>query len=161
MKLKAQLAAQFREVYLSGTWVATNLHQEISDVTWEEATMKIGPVNTIAALAFHINYYVAGVSQVLDGGTLDIRDKYSFDMPPISDAADWDKLRQQISTSGERFVALVEQLDETLLAVAFVKAEYGTYYRNIAVIIEHSYYHLGQIVLLKKLIRATNPPPVA
>jgi len=35
---------------------------------------------SIAALTFHINYYVAGVLNVFQGGKLEIRDKYSFDM---------------------------------------------------------------------------------
>ena len=30
--------------------------------------------------------------------------------------------------------------------------KYGSWYRNIHGIIEHAHYHLGQIVLLKKLI---------
>jgi len=36
----------------------------------------------------------------------------------------------------------------------FVNEKYGTYLRNIEAVIEHSYYHLGQIVLIKKLILA-------
>ena len=34
----------------------------------------------------------------------------------------------------------------------FVDEKYGTYRRNIEGIIEHSYYHLGQISLIKKMI---------
>jgi hypothetical protein len=41
--------------------------------------------------------------------------------------------------------------DEKLKDV-FVEEKYGTYQRNIDGMIEHSYYHLGQIVLIKKLL---------
>ncbi|MGN6163930.1 MAG: hypothetical protein ACTHOF_05245 [Flavisolibacter sp.] len=34
----------------------------------------------------------------------------------------------------------------------FVDEKYGTYYRNLQGIIEHTHYHLGQIVLIKKLL---------
>ncbi|GAA4794839.1 hypothetical protein GCM10023231_24020 [Olivibacter ginsenosidimutans] len=34
----------------------------------------------------------------------------------------------------------------------FIDEQYGTYLRNIEGVIEHGYYHLGQIVLIKKLI---------
>jgi hypothetical protein len=34
----------------------------------------------------------------------------------------------------------------------FVYEKYGSYRRNIDAIIEHAYYHLGQIVLIKKMI---------
>jgi hypothetical protein len=43
-------------------------------------------------------------------------------------------------------------MDDNLLNQSFVKEEYGSYSRNIEAQIEHSYYHLGQISLLKKLI---------
>ncbi|HAI83731.1 MAG TPA: DUF1572 domain-containing protein, partial [Chitinophagaceae bacterium] len=32
----------------------------------------------------------------------------------------------------------------------------GTYYRNILGLIEHTHYHLGQIALIKKIIRNTH-----
>ncbi len=147
------MADQFREVQLSGTWVAaTNLKAELSDVTWEQATTKIGSLNTIAALTFHINYYVAGIVQVLEGGSLDIRDRYSFDLPPIESEADWERLRNKTWRDAERFAALVERMPDEKLAEAFAGEKYGNYYRNIHAMIEHSYYHLGQIVLIKKLL---------
>ncbi|MCB0581104.1 MAG: DinB family protein [Phaeodactylibacter sp.] len=154
MNLAPQIAKQFREVYLNGTWVATtNLKAQLSDVTWEEATTKVGTLNTLAALAFHVNYYVSGVLNVLKGGSLDIRDKYSFDMPPVESQEDWEKLLDKMWSDGEAFASLVEQMPDEKLAAGFVDEKYGNYYRNILAMIEHSYYHLGQVVLIKKMIR--------
>jgi len=155
MTFATQIASQFREVLLNGTWISTNLKAELTDVTWEEATTKIATLNTIADLAFHINYYVAGVNQVLEGGTLDIRDKYSFDRPSITSQADWVQLQAKIYKDAEKFANLVARLSPEQLNEGFVEKEYGNYFRNITGMIEHSYYHLGQIVLLKKLIRAS------
>ena len=153
MTFAKQIASQFQEVQLNGTWISTNLKAELSDVTWEQATTKIGTLNTIADLAFHINYYIAGVIQVLEGGTLDIRDKYSFDRPPINSQADWEKLQTKIYSDAEKFANLVAELSDEQLNEGFVEEQYGNYFRNILGMNEHSYYHLGQIVLLKKLIR--------
>jgi uncharacterized damage-inducible protein DinB len=153
MNLITQIANQFKEVQLSGTWVATNLKTQLSDVTWEQANTKIGSLNTIAALTFHINYYVAGIIQVFEGGSLDIRDKYSYDMPPVESQADWEKLLKKSFSDAERFALLVEQMTDEKLWTDFADEKYGNYYRNILGMIEHSYYHLGQIVLIKKLIR--------
>ena len=153
MKLTAQIAEHFREVYLKGRWVAgTNLKDQLSDLTYEQATTKIGSLNTIAALTFHLNYYVAGVIKVLEGGTLDIRDKYSFDMPPIESQEDWEKLRNKMFSDAERFADLLEQLPDVKLHEAFVDEKFGKYYRNMHGMIEHSYYHFGQIVLIKKIL---------
>ncbi len=147
-----QISNQFREAQLNGTWIATNLKAEIKELTWQQATTKIGSLNTIADLTFHLNYYVAGLVQVFEGGTLDIRDKYSFDCPPITSQADWEKLRDKSFADAERFAELVEQMPETQLTEGFVDIKYGNYSRNIHGVIEHTYYHLGQIVLIKKLL---------
>jgi len=152
MTFAAQIADQFRQVQLNGTWIATNLKKELSTVTWDQATTKISTLNTIADLAFHINYYIAGVVQVLEGGSLDIRDKYSFDRPPIESAADWEQLQTKIWTDAEKFASLVEKLGDEQLQAGFVDEKYGNYFRNLLGMTEHCYYHLGQIVLLKKLI---------
>ncbi len=153
MNLTAQIANQFREVHLDGRWVAnTNLKAQLSDVTWKQATTKVGSLNTLAALAFHINYYVAGIVNVFEGGSLDIRDKYSFDLPPIESQEDWEKLLNKMWSDAEKFASLVEQMPDEKLSEVFVDEKYGNYYRNILAMIEHSYYHLGQIVLIKKIL---------
>ena len=159
MKQSILLAKQFRGVYLEGKLVAfTNLKDQLSNVTWQQATTKIGSLNTIATLAFHINYYVAGLVDVFEGGPLSIRDKYSFDLPPITSKKDWENLLDKIWSDGEKFADLVEQMPDEKLSEVFVKEDYGNYQKNIYTIIEHSYYHLGQIVLLRKLLLADKDP---
>ncbi|MCB2092400.1 MAG: DinB family protein [Alphaproteobacteria bacterium] len=155
MTPSAQLANRFREVILNGRWVAnTNFKAQLSGVSWEQATRKVGSLNTIAALTFHIHYYIAGILKVFEGGALDIRDKYSFDMPPIQSQQDWDKLRDSLWRDAERFADLVEQMPEARLQAIFVDEKYGAYQRNIDGMIEHSYYHLGQVSLIRKLLES-------
>jgi len=103
-------------------------------------------------LTFHINYYVAGVLNVFTNGKLEIRDKYSFDLPPIQSESDWKQLVAAFLHNSEAFALQVEQMTETQLEETFVDEKYGNYLRNIEGIIEHGYYHLGQISLLKKMI---------
>ena len=147
------LASRFREALLHGTWIAnTNFKAQLSGLDWRLATQKIGDLNTIAALAFHIDYYIAGIVQVMEGGSLDIRDKYSFDMPPIESQADWERLLDKLWRDAERFAQLVEQMPEEKLQSVFVDEKYGTWQRNIEGVIEHSYYHLGQVSLIRKML---------
>jgi len=153
MKQTTLLANRFREVILNGKWIAnTNLLEVLSDLTWQEATAQIGSLNTIALLTFHMDYYIQGVLQVLEGGSLDIRDQYSFDMPPITSQTAWEQLILQITDHSERFAAGVEELDDSILFTPFVDEKYGTWYRNLEGMIEHCYYHFGQVVLIKKMI---------
>jgi hypothetical protein len=147
------IANRLREVLLNGNWIAnTNYKEQILSVNWGQATQKVDSLNTIAALTFHINYYVAGLLNVFNGGQLEINDKYSFDAPPIQSEADWNKLVSDFLSNSEQFANYVEQMTDSMLDRPFVDDKYGSYLRNIEGVIEHSYYHLGQISLIKKMI---------
>lgn len=154
MNLGAQKAAQIREVLISGKWIAhTNYNLLISDLNWKDAVYKIDSLNSIAALTFHINYYLNGLIHFFETGKLEIRDKYSFDLPPISSENEWQELRQRFLDNAERFASMVAQMPDEKFSADFLDAQYGNYLRNIDGTIEHAYYHMGQIVLIKKLIK--------
>jgi uncharacterized damage-inducible protein DinB len=152
-----ELAKRFREVILNGTWVAnTNYRLQLADLHWKTATARFDSLNTIAALAQHIHYYIKGVKNVFEGGALAIKDKYSFDFPPIRSQSEWEYFLSQLWRDTEEFASLVEQMPDDKLSEVFVDEKYGTYQRNIDGMIEHSYYHLGQIVLLKKILSTSS-----
>ena len=153
MKLTEQIAKHFREVHFGGNWTSVNLKETLADVSWQQATTKVSSFNTIATLVFHTNYYVGAVSKVLQGEPLNAKDQYSFEHPPIQSQEDWEGLLKKTWDEAERFVTLSEQLPEHQLEETFVDEKYGNYYRNIHGIIEHTHYHLGQIVLIKKLLK--------
>lgn len=153
MKHTHQLARRFREVFLNGTWVAnTNYKDQLADLNWEIATTQVNSLNTIAVLAQHIHYYIYGVKNVFKGGTLDIKDKYSFDFTPIQSQSEWQIFLDRFWDDSEEFASLIEQMPEEKLKEVFINEKYGTYHRNIDALIEHGYYHLGQIVLIKKIL---------
>lgn len=153
MKRSEMLAIRLREVLLEGVWIAnTNYKAQITSVTWVEATTKYNHLNSIADLTFHINYYLQGILDAFSTGKLEIQDKYSFDTPPISSAEEWDNLVQRFLKNAKTFVASIGILEDEALQKPFFDERYGTLERNIEGVIEHSYYHLGQISLIKKLI---------
>lgn len=153
MPRNMDLANRVREVLLSGKWIAnTNFKDQIVSITRIQATQSISNLNSIALLTFHINYYLAGILNVFNGGSLEIRDKYSFDMPEITSDSDWNTLVNDFLKNAEQFAEKIEQMPDNQLDQDFVDEKYGSYLRNIEGVIEHSYYHLGQISLLKKLL---------
>ena len=147
------LANRLKEVLLDGRWIAnTNFKTQIESVNWKQAIQKVGTLNSMAAITYHINYYLEGLLHVFDGGKLEIKDKYSFDMPPIVSEKDWNNLTKTFLLNAERFVNEVSKMSDSQLDEPFVDNRYGTYQRNIEGIIEHSYYHLGQLSLIRKMI---------
>jgi hypothetical protein len=150
--LTAQIAKHFRDIHFGGNWTSVNLKDSLADVTWQYATTKLYSCNTIAALVYHINYYTSAVLKVLQGEALNANDKYSFDHPPVHSPEDWGKMLDKTWADAENFAILVAQLPESMLWENLSDKKYGNYYRNIHGIIEHSHYHLGQIVLIKKML---------
>lgn len=151
MTLAKSIAKHFREVFLGGNWTYVNLRETLADVDLKMAIKKTEGFNSIAALSFHIGYYVAAVLKVLQGEKLNASDKYSFDVPLIETEDDWKKLTNKIFEDAETFANLIEQMPDEKILEDFPESKYGSYYRNLCGIIEHTHYHMGQIVILKKI----------
>lgn len=148
-----QIATQLRTVLTGGNWTWSNFKDHLADVTWEEANKKVGSINTIVGLVYHAGYYVSAQITVLKGGPLNAKDEYSFDHPPIRNEEEWKSLVANFQADGEQLAQLIEDLPDEKLQETFVNEKYGNYYRNFHGVIEHHHYHLGQIAVIKKLIR--------
>uniref|UniRef100_UPI00404A0F6C DUF1572 domain-containing protein n=1 Tax=Flavobacterium sp. TaxID=239 RepID=UPI00404A0F6C len=149
------IANRLREVFLNGHWIAnTNYKAQIVNITWQQSMQKVYNLNTIAALTYHINYYLDGLLNAFENGKLEISDQFSFNHPTIKSEEDWNNLVSEFLSNAEKFADKVEQLEDYIFDQPFIDAKYGTFLRNIEGVIEHSYYHLGQISLIKKMITA-------
>jgi hypothetical protein len=149
-----ELANRFREVIRNGTWIAnTNYKAQLAGLDWKIAAAKVDGLNTIAVLAQHVHYYIDGINNVFKGGMLDISDKFSFDFASITSQQQWDDFLEKFWDSADIFASHIDQLPDGKLDENFVDQKYGTYRRNIDGMIEHAYYHLGQIVLIKKMLQ--------
>lgn len=152
MSLSKQLAKHLREVNSGVNWTWVNLKDTLKGVTWDQATTKVHDFNSMAVLVFHINYYYGIATEVLEGKPLVGSDKLSFNHPPIESEHDWQNLLDKHWNEVEKFAVLVEDLPESIFWDMFGEEKYGNYYRNIMGIIEHTHYHMGQIVIIKKLL---------
>ena len=152
MTLSEQTARHFREVFFGGNLTAVNLRDTLADVTWQEATTQVYECNTIATLLGHISYYVHIILKVLEGGPLVGSDKLSFDYHPVRSQEDWEELQEKTWREAEEFARLVAEFPESRLKDGFDDGKYGTWFRNLHGLIEHTHYHLGQIVVIRKML---------
>jgi hypothetical protein len=153
MELQKQIASDLRKCYLGRNWTAVALKEQIDDIDWQITTRQVYGLNSIATLVYHMNYYIVENIKVLEGGPLEAKDKYSFSHPPITSQRDWDTFIEGIYEQVEHFASLIENMPDGQLWEDFTDPKYGTYYRNFQGIIEHCHYHLGQIVMLKKIFK--------
>lgn len=152
MNSSTQLAKHLRDVHFGGNWTVSNLKGTLEDITWQQALAKVKDLNTIATLTYHIHYFVGVASKVLEEGVLEGNDKLSFSHPPINSQEDWETFKEKVFTAAEKFSELIAILPQEKLFEDFTNEKYGSYFRNILGIIEHTHYHLGQIALIKKLV---------
>ena len=152
MKVTEQIAKHLRDVYVGGNWTASNLRDQLADVTWEQATTRVYGFHTIAALVYHMDYFVAATLKVMQGGPLDAKDKFSFDHPPIVSHQDWESLLEKTWSDAENLALAIEQMPESQLWEHFVDEKWGNFYRCLHGPIEHCHYHLGQIAMLKTML---------
>ena len=156
MNTNVLLASRLREVFLDGKWIAnTNYKDQLEGIPWDMACKQHGNLNSIAKLTFHINYYLKGLLDAFATGKLTIRDKFSFDMPAMSSEQEWQRLKHELEHHATQFALMVEQMDVNDFDKPFIDEKYGSLRRNIEGVIEHSYYHLGQIVLLSRILKST------
>lgn len=157
MTMAKQLANRLREVILNGTWVAnTNFRDQLNDLDWSLAIKTVGSTNSISILAQHVHYYLHGIKNVWINGKLEIRDKYSFDFPPMASQTQWLAFQEKFWKDTEELAQCMEEMTDEQLNENFVDEKYGSYLFNMNGMIEHCYYHLGQIVLLKKMLGSKN-----
>ena len=155
MNLSKQIATHIRTLYLGKNWTASSFKDQLNEVNWEMASRKVGDLNTIATLVYHTQYYIRVQMPVLNGEPLVASDKESFEHPEITNEEQWQALLSQVWEEVEDYAAKIEALPEDVWEKDFAGEKYGSYYRNIQGVIEHSHYHLGQIVLLKRGLTVT------
>ncbi|MFM2135925.1 MAG: hypothetical protein RL021_1325 [Bacteroidota bacterium] len=151
--ISSLIALNLKATFHGGNWTSVNFKVTLSEISWQEAVAEVPNFNTIAKLTTHLGYYFTPISSVLAGNPLVARDADSFLVPSIRCEADWTGLVERLMMTADRLAADIEQLDDSRLAEPFAGGDYGTVFRNLTGVIEHSHYHLGQIVLLKKLMR--------
>ena len=152
MRVTQQIAKHLRDVHFGGNWTAASLKDKLADVGWEQATARVGGLHTIAALVYHMNYFVSATLEVMNGAPLDAKDRFSFDHPPIASQQDWEGLLEKTWNDAEALAVAIEQMPNSQLGEHFVDERWGDYYRCLHGPIEHCHYHLGQIALIKSML---------
>jgi uncharacterized damage-inducible protein DinB len=153
MKITESIAQHLMEVFEGGNWTDVNMNAALRDINYREATaVTKASYNTIAALVYHISFYNEIVLKRLQGISPVIGNANGFDLPPIKNEHDWTKLKEKCFQSARDLAAAVLKFPEERLFELTVTG-HSTNYKTLHGVAEHAHYHLGQIVLLKKLIK--------
>lgn len=145
MSKSAFIASRVHALFFGPNWTETNLSKLIQNHTFDEFSFAKLGTNTAASVLFHIHYYQKAQLSVLQGGPLNAKDSESFHHPIWKDESDWLQFGSSVVDTGRELEAAIAQLPDSIWSTPFVKAEYGSYETNLIGMLEHSYYHFGQL----------------
>ena len=152
MKLTTEIAQHIEDLFFNGGWVGTDVKSIIEPVDWQEATQKIEELNRIIDLFYHLGYYVTVQLNFLNTGKVVGNDKESWKNEQVDSETKWLDLKEKTWRETQELVAAIRVLEEEKMEMDFGDEKYGSYHRNFLGLLEHTYYHLGQIAVLKKLV---------
>lgn len=154
MNIQTQIAQHLLQVTEGDNWTDVNIADIIKDISVEEATHRTeASPNTIASLIHHLSYWNRIMIQRINGIKPDIPESNGFDVPHLRTDQDWGNLKADYFASVQELADAILKVDEARLEQPIVEG-YSSVYKNLQGTVEHVHYHLGQIVILKKLVRA-------
>jgi uncharacterized damage-inducible protein DinB len=152
MKLTDLISFHIKEVYEGNNWTDVNIADTIKGINWQQAQQQTaGSTNTIASLLHHLYYWNGIIRQRMKGETPVIPEMNGYDVPVLNNEEEWNTLKEKTHQSFTELADAVKNFPEEKLQDNYASSIPSTYYRNFQGIVEHAYYHLGQIVILKKL----------
>ncbi|WP_026449748.1 DinB family protein [Aequorivita capsosiphonis] len=148
-----RIQSLFTDLYHGHPWLDVTLQDTLSRITSEQAFERpIQDGNTIWEIVNHIIAWRENVLKRVQGEVLEIPSNNYIEV--IKDPSDeaWQNTLAALETTQKEWLYFLNTFNE-----ADFKKEYPanklSYYQHIHGIIQHDAYHLGQIVLLTKLVK--------
>ncbi|MDB5021590.1 MAG: hypothetical protein JWQ28_2717 [Pedobacter sp.] len=154
MKITELIALHLIEAHEGSNWTEVDVRSSLEDVSLKEATMrtKASP-NSIASIVQHLTYWNRVMVKRINGIVVADNGSNGFSGPVLHDDEDWSRLKDDNILSAHELANAIMNFNEDALELPILP-EHASAYKNLQGSVEHVYYHLGQIVILKQLIRA-------
>jgi len=150
MQTTKQLAADLEALQSGDSWLGYNAHEILEGISYKMAQCKAYESgNTIWQIINHISFWRETVARRLMEHKGIEEEHDGLDAPAIVNHEQWEITKQQFDKAFELLKKAILDFDGAAL---FREAgNRGSYYFNITGCIQHDAYHLGQVVILKKL----------
>lgn len=154
MKITSLIAQHLIDVHEGNNWTDVSVADVLKDVTEEECvTLTSASPNTIASLLQHITFWNRVMVQRIKGNNVTIDEHNGFNLPPLQTEDDWLRLKVDNNISSHELAVAIANFDDNKLEEPLVSGG-SSAYKNLQGAVEHIHYHLGQMIILKKLIKS-------
>lgn len=151
------LAKQLQITHSGSPWTDNSFKTAIAGISARLAFKKPpGDRNSIAEIVRHMIAWKEFLVRKLEGDSdYDLAQKDSFDMQPYKamNETAWKRLLKDADAMQARLIALLEELDPDALGQTVPKRKYRMS-GLLNGVLQHDIYHIGQLVLLKKQLKA-------
>ncbi len=152
MKEIQRIVQLFEKGYDGSPWIDVNLVNTLQSVSAEQALQKMNPnSNSIWEITNHIISWRKNVLQRVQGKQIKTPAHNYFEKVKKGSASDWKNTLKQLSLSQKDWITFLNTIKKAELNKVYEPNEM-TYYEHIQGILQHDAYHLGQIVMLTRLL---------
>ena len=145
-----RLHDQLRRAYEGEAWHGPALKQILADVTAAQAARRpIPSAHTIWELVLHISAWESAVLSRIEGRFVAEPDEGDWPAVTDTDDAAWQATLAKLDATHHKLRDAVSRLDEEHMHKRLAEGKESAFYA-VNGVIQHTLYHAGQIILLKK-----------
>jgi uncharacterized damage-inducible protein DinB len=153
MKETQRIIKLFEAGYDGSPWIDVNLVDTLQNISAAQALKKISPSsNSIWEITNHIISWRENVLQRVKGKTIKTPAHNYFVVVKSGTAAEWQATMKKLEHTQSDWILFLKNLKEAALDEVY-EPNHMNYYEHIQGILQHDTYHLGQIVMLTKLLK--------
>jgi uncharacterized damage-inducible protein DinB len=152
MKETQHITKLFKDLYDGDPWIDVTILGVLKNVSPQQAAKKLAPGrNSIWQIVNHIVSWRENVLLRVQGNVINTpNNNYFIEIEDISETA-WQQCLERLQNSQQQWITFLKHFDESEFDKIYPSNKMS-YYEHVHGIIQHDAYHLGQIVLLTKLV---------
>jgi uncharacterized damage-inducible protein DinB len=152
MKEAKRIKKLFEDLYDGSPWIDVTIMDTLKSISAQRAAKKIAPGrNSVWQIVNHIIAWRENVLLRVQGNIIITpNNNYFIEIDNVSEA-EWQKTLERLANSQDQWIRFLENFDESKFETIYPSNKMS-YYEHIHGILQHDAYHLGQIVLLSKLV---------
>ncbi len=152
-----RLYHSFASLYKGDSWLGITIASVLAGIDARQAAQRIIPrSNTIWEITEHMISWRENVMQRLNGRIMTTPEHNYFTPIADSSASAWQDTINRFEQTQEAWLHFLDRFPASSLETIYPPNQL-TYYEHIQGVLQHDAYHLGQIVMLTRLVKLMNP----
>lgn len=148
-----RIRAQFNQAFYGDSWHGEFAFSVLEKIPGAVAARRVGDAHTIREIVLHTSAWLDAVHERVGSHVIrSLTDAEDWPTPPEGPDHGWPETLAELKGACSRIDTLLGELDDADLERTIVgQRKEWTVYEDLHGVIQHSLYHLGQIVVLARV----------